>query len=695
LLNELYELSKSLKYFGLLESTTHKNIGEAGKNECLLIELDKIGIPREIRLISVEEMKANPLWKHSKGNHNSFPAIRINKPLLRLTEAEKIDTEFWVKAELSDKIRCLKTLDADAINYKDSSIEISEWSLKELSCVLDSQVPELKALKRLISVFPTALNKKEFTKKLVDFLLEKASSANNANVVNFIKEMLVGKYDKKKGKYISECLTYYDVYEVDEYPNLVASPSTKQALVNLLNSKSDEVEHQIVTSPLSGLQCAGIEGNYPNPKIGGIGLTYLYSKNVDIECLDRYGLIGTKAFQAGYREVNEMNDAITFLVDPSREKKTWKNIEKGKVLLAYLPDDPKNNALIADVLALEMDDKEELEATFEELCQQVLGSISDIVNKNPNSKVNVMIIETLDPGRKQITYTNQLTAERLRRNLLMWSDAAKNHPDISFSTISSKKHSDKKFTVLRPITPGTKDISELMQIKDVQSGLLESKTHKAVMWQDIFKLYMPSNDIEMNDYEFLYNFLSNAVERTTKLLGNAGNQKTLKRGQASSIIPYKEAKKAILTVSLISVLLWRLDVRKENYMLEVPFNVGQFLQLADMLHKEYCINVRNSGNKEAPLPSQLMGNEMLTIACENPVEGLNRLRERMKIYLAWAQTATGKDSGLAKWILHKYGEVSAKIAAYDLPDQFNAKEQAQVLLGYLANIPYEKQNKDN
>ena len=130
-------------------------------------------------------------------------------------------------------------------------------------------------------------------------------------------------------------------------------------------------------------------------------------------------------------------------------------------------------------------------------------------------------------------------------------------------------------------------------------------------------------------------------------------------------------------------------------MLDTPFNVGQFLQLSDMLHKEYCIQVRNSGKRNVPLPTQLMGNEMLAIASENPVDGLNRLRDRMKIYLAWANTAIGESAGLAKWILARFGEVSTKIAANELPEQFTTAEQAQVLLGYLASIPYEKkENKE-
>jgi hypothetical protein len=136
------------------------------------------------------------------------------------------------------------------------------------------------------------------------------------------------------------------------------------------------------------------------------------------------------------------------------------------------------------------------------------------------------------------------------------------------------------------------------------------------------------------------------------------------------------------------------DIRKENYMLDVPFNIGQFLKLADMLHKGYCVQVRNrnSGNKQASLPAQLMGNEMLSIASENPVEGLNRLRDRMRIYLAWAQGATGENAGYAKWILARFEEVSRKIANAEdeLPERFTPVQQAQVLLGYLADIPYEK-----
>mgnify|MGYP000321456118 FL=1 len=124
-------------------------------------------------------------------------------------------------------------------------------------------------------------------------------------------------------------------------------------------------------------------------------------------------------------------------------------------------------------------------------------------------------------------------------------------------------------------------------------------------------------------------------------------------------------------------------------MQDAAYNVGQLLKLADLLHREYCIQVRNGGDRQGGVPSQLMGNELLSITAENPIEGINRLRERMKIYQAWANTTYGENTKLAKWILKQLAEVSAKIAKAGLTDHFTPVEQAQVLLGYLAALPGE------
>lgn len=107
------------------------------------------------------------------------------------------------------------------------------------------------------------------------------------------------------------------------------------------------------------------------------------------------------------------------------------------------------------------------------------------------------------------------------------------------------------------------------------------------------------------------------------------------------------------------------------------------------------MQVRNKGDKNKSLPGQLVGNQFLSIATENPNEGLSRLRERLKVYLAWANSSTGEKCKLAKWILARYKEICTKISGKEIPKSFNTAEQAQVLLGYLAAIPYEKKEEDN
>lgn len=215
-----------------------------------------------------------------------------------------------------------------------------------------------------------------------------------------------------------------------------------------------------------------------------------------------------------------------------------------------------------------------------------------------------------------------------------------------------------------------------------------------VSLHEIYRLYMPNSQENRN--QTLNRFFQLAVQKSRWLLSNTVYQMITDYALPSTKQSQAQAKQAAMFATLLSILLYLSDIRKENYMLDAPFNIGQFLKLADMLHKEYCVQVRNSGNKQASLPAQLMGNEMLSIASENPVEGLNRLRDRMRIYLAWAQGATGENAGYAKWILARFEEVSRKIAnaENELPERFTPVQQAQVLLGYLADIPYEKKKQD-
>ena len=111
----------------------------------------------------------------------------------------------------------------------------------------------------------------------------------------------------------------------------------------------------------------------------------------------------------------------------------------------------------------------------------------------------------------------------------------------------------------------------------------------------------------------------------------------------------------------------------------VAFNIGRLLMLSDVLHREYCLNVR-----KGDIPPQLIGNAIMPIAVEFPNRALNLLQERIRIYKAWADTA--KEARLAKWVVKNMAETARELSEKEIPESFNEAERAQVLLGYLANI---------
>lgn len=122
---------------------------------------------------------------------------------------------------------------------------------------------------------------------------------------------------------------------------------------------------------------------------------------------------------------------------------------------------------------------------------------------------------------------------------------------------------------------------------------------------------------------------------------------------------------------------------------ETAFLVGRLLSLADTLHREYCQQVR-SGD----IPPQLMGNALMPVAADNPKDAMDRLRERMMIYKAWADKSSGEESRLAKWAVGRMGEVCHKLSQLSLPTETDQTFRAELFLGYMARSVSEKGQDD-
>lgn len=110
-----------------------------------------------------------------------------------------------------------------------------------------------------------------------------------------------------------------------------------------------------------------------------------------------------------------------------------------------------------------------------------------------------------------------------------------------------------------------------------------------------------------------------------------------------------------------------------------PYLIGRMLSLADQVHYHYCQHVRKGS-----IPSQLIGNALMTTALEEPEKALALYAQRILPYQAWAKTTGGEGAGLAKYFLSELGKVCSEVALVDVPSRCDDMDKAQMLLGYLA-----------
>ena len=120
------------------------------------------------------------------------------------------------------------------------------------------------------------------------------------------------------------------------------------------------------------------------------------------------------------------------------------------------------------------------------------------------------------------------------------------------------------------------------------------------------------------------------------------------------------------------------------------FDIGQLLKLADILHKDYCVVVRNGS-----LPPSLIGNAAMSCALDNPQSALADLAARMRIYIGWAKTATTPNDDRekcrigvheARKTLRRFEDVAARLNESELPQRCDNAMKAEMLLGYLAKV---------
>ncbi|MEK7449697.1 MAG: hypothetical protein AAB019_09475 [Planctomycetota bacterium] len=679
MLNELYKLKCSLEKCGIITPQKHPSIRNAGKKEGLILYIDDSGINS---LDYVDKTTMDNYWKITESNQHNFPIFKLDVPIY---ETKMLKEELKKIFDTKDIKKVEQILQSPVFTKKNKKLakRIYEYP-KEILDMISDDCPKENTLgiliNRLINLHKqnNLLDDKWFLKQLTRNVLS-ALKEGKLKEWSIAETIFFGVLDDKK----NEVLLVLDVADYMQRGQRVSGKETmneiNEILLKITNSKVG-VKKKDAFGSMQEIE----NEKFPNPKLPEFGLVYLFSMNKDAKCHQRYKRISSSIFPVGKNLRIELGSALQNIAKKERKGKTWKRVpsNKGKqsdLLITYLENRPENEIGIASLFSDASGD-EEMEISFEESSSTVCKALAGI-DTRISDHVQLLVLSKFDTGRTQIILNERYSTAQIVTGVHDWNSGAKNHPEI-YLYIDNEQMSPKS------LSPA--EFMRVFHSQWIRQGL-DSHGVIGVPLRDVYDVFLGNDNIAKRTAEkMLYTIIQ---RNTALLLGIGGAQWSNKwEGYGDSV---KDS--FLKVVSAISILLWKLKIRKEEYMAQVSFYVGRMLALADTLHREYCLNVRakdkTEEEKKKSLPRQLIGNSLITTALDNPEKGLARLSERLPIYQAWAQTVQGDDVGLAKWVLSELGEVSTQLKELSVPKTAGDAERAQILLGYLARTKSSNENK--
>lgn len=702
MLNEGYILYKSLMNCGISPPQRHPDIKKIGKKNGLVVGLNEEGKVTSIEFRDALQM--TQLWTIRDGVKNSFPCMALSICLLNLNAFSKNEIKTITD---SHDINTLKKIWQEyGLNFKlkkKNGKEIRQTMIADWKSVIE------KLKERRLNV--ENIRKEAIAYKiLLERMLKNDYEDADRNIANDITEHillnletgLLNFKDVKDFLVLDEpgSFIFFDVCDYEKYETRVASSHIvdyintcllQQVRQNVVDNKDN------INSALTGKR-AIIGNKFPNPNLNYLGITNLFGVDKNTPCLKRYGQISTKIFPVDKEEANAIQDSLVWITNEVRRGKTWYPVPsfiegKNDLLLVYLENKPDIHINKAHLLG-GLSKNDFSESDYESVSSVAIKALKAEKIYNANELLRIFAIHKADKGRTQVSMQRAYTISNLVKADENWREAAMNYPNISFpffrkeiekSTTNSEdipksikaflNDKDSKLIILKPNCPFPADLVRLTQRQWIRGG--EDFTSVAgCSLGDIYDVFFANVDEKK---QLIENLLERTLQCTKILLigvGNADHQKELKTNPK---IFFKDKRFTVLrTVSALAIYLFKLGIKKENYMKDTFFHIGRFLSLIDTLHFEYCKNVRGGS-----IPPQLLGNSHLQIALDNPVSAIDLLSRRISVYQAWTRKEQGEQVKLARWAVGELGKVSDLITNKDLPSTTNSVERAQILLGYL------------
>ena len=687
MINELSGLSDALDGAGIKMFNWHqkyKPLPNVKKDApCFRIYMGQDGI-EDIEPLSKEI--AEKLRKYGT-NQGTFPAINL-APLYRITnESEKKRLE-EMKADRSlidiEMIRSWCTSDNWAPNslgsLKNSLYNVPQEIMSMLSSTISEEKDELAELIQLIHTHFPEKKIMLIHEALETVLFEKLKKQEDAAAFLFL--LFHSKGSEKGAKADAGRISV--IWELAEWGKY-GYPISSERFTRNLNAMLVEADHcskskgEKTEKDAFGMDFSPLSEPMPSVKLAGGFEATIYTMFEGQPCQNRYNSFERKVTPYPLSPENRASfkNALEWISDQEKEGQTWRKIGDKEILFAYPSKLIPRQAMLASFFGGYTEEAQD--AIFCKVAKHLMDCLEGIEPEQRPGYIRIFILQKVDKARTKILLSRNLSMEQLFEVAELWKAGCGNVPDFDCAPIGSKL-----LTAPFPI-----------QVADTVNKIWRVDGQMATQGKVKAKVMRHYQGVELildafTNQSKMY-FLHALFENYRSLAMWYGN--LLHSGRRSET--YKQEWDLYRAVTIMGLLLFYNNIRKEQYMENFPYLFGQLLKVSDELHTLYCKVVR-----DGQIPSQLAGSAMYNAAAENPVATLAQLATRMNPYISWAKSYVNKnekDSKLAGWYMKIYKEIADQLknVCFDkMATGFNDCEKAEFFIGYLAAFPKKENNMD-
>lgn len=664
MLNELHKLAKTLENSNIVMYEWHDDYKELPEGDCYRIWLRDNGIVSKIDLME-KDLVAN--CRKYGNNQRTFPAFNI-AALYRITSDK--DKKYY-----DDLYKDPSKIDIERLRSMCVS-ENDNWNdklLKKVDKCLHMKIPnspEDSAVFSLMSITErmTGISFRTSLETCVwDYL---KIDVKTYLPILFHKGNVKKEPEKDKGS-LSIML---DLVDWELFGNPIASENTTKQINSWLQTEIDNND----TTGVRGLDAFGS----PHSDVGKPMPSVRLARNFTIVlrtmfrehyCQYRYGKADDSSFPINKLNRSATKKALEWITQPENEGKTWRKIDSDAMLFVYPDKLPKIPLKFAELFGENISESRAgmtSEYRLEAIAEDFINSLNAIEPRNRPENIQIFALQQIPPAtskRAKVIFTRNLTVNGLIDAAREWQIGCRNLPNIH---------------MINSIIPFPLEVSRIANKVWKQDGTRADGKSTANLMQYyggmellldmpiLSRLLRIVHGISINWIGFVL-FVGNNIVRKDSPIRSAEKIETAN------------------FFSLLGLILYKCNVRKEDYMQDLAYLIGQILKLSDALHALYC-EIKRDGK----IPPQLAGNAVFVTASETPAKALALLSTRMVPYIAWAKqyraqkTDTSQKKGLAGWYLRQYEILMTQLHSKLAGDvRLNDLEKAQLFIGYLAEFP--------